>query len=630
MLLKLSLSSMRKMMKDYLVLLVGLVVSISIFYMFQTLAMNSDYVKANSMIRSIGIVFNVGAFLLAFITIFYIFYANSFLLALRRKELGMYMVLGAKKAKISQMLFGETLLMGIVSLVIGSLVGIALSSGIGQLLMSLLDISTEGYFPFYVPSLLMTWGFFLVLFLLTSTINAIRLARATELDLIRADQQNDQVKAKGIGTIVVAILGILLVTFGYYLLTHLRDYVAPGFIVGAVVTTIGTYLVFISLLPVFVQILKNNKKLNDRQLNAFTFAQLRFRVNNLTKILGTVAMLIALGVGAMAGGMAFQQNVELVASIGRGYDVTLQDPGHEDFQALATMQVLEQNEYRYKKDGKTIYYLKDDLLAHPPLISTNTMESYSPENSLKRASQPLTEKAYIMYRDEDDKQQPKELPEEWSQAISREFMSSYKMERSHDVQVVDPSIYNQVKGSEHKVVLVKLDEFVKYKEQLKAMDARQKELLKPEYMDKDADKDEEFSLETKYSVYEQAYAFTSGTLFMGFFLGVAFLAMMASCLMFKILSGATRDKDRYSMLRKIGVRKEMLVGSIYKELFIVFIFPAVIGLLHVLIGMEMFSIILLEPYKNIWIPTSIFVVIYALYYLITVRLYRGIVLPKEA
>lgn len=134
MLWKLSLSSMCKMMKDYLVLLVGLVISISIFYMFQTLGMNSEYVKANSMIRSIGIVFNVGAFLLAFITIFYIFYANSFLLSLRRKELGMYMVLGAKKARISQMLFGETLLMGVVSLVIGSLVGIVLSSGIGQLL----------------------------------------------------------------------------------------------------------------------------------------------------------------------------------------------------------------------------------------------------------------------------------------------------------------------------------------------------------------------------------------------------------------------------------------------------------------------------------------------------------------
>ncbi|MCG5253378.1 ABC transporter permease [Brevibacillus agri] len=625
MLWKLSLSSMRKMMKDYLVLLVGLVISISIFYMFQTLGMNSEYVKANSMIRSIGIVFNVGAFLLAFITIFYIFYANSFLLSLRRKELGMYMVLGAKKARISQMLFGETLLMGVVSLVIGSLVGIVLSSGIGQLLMSLLDISTEGYHPFYLPSLLMTWGFFLVLFLITSTINAIRLARATELDLIRAEQQNDKVKAKGVGTIVVAILGISLVAFGYYLLTHLREYVALGFIVGAVVTTIGTYLIFISLLPVFVQMLKNNKKLNDRQLNAFTFAQLRFRVNNLTKILGTVAMLIALGVGAMAGGLAFQQNVELVASIGRIYDITLHDPVEEDYQALANMQVLEQNTYRYKKDEKAYYFTKEDLLAHPPLISTNTMEQYSPDNEPKRVTQPLPEKAYIMYNDPAEDPQLAAVPDEWSQAISREFISSYEMLSDHAVQIVDQETYAAIKGSEHKLLVAQVDDYLKYKADLKAMDERQMKLLKPEHVDED----HEVSINSKYSTYQQVYAFTSGTMFMGFFLGIAFLAMMASCLMFKILSGATRDKDRYSMLRKIGVRKELLVGSIYKELFVVFVFPALLGLLHVLVGMEMFSIILLDPYVNIWIPTVIFVAVYAIYYLVTVQLYRGIVLPKE-
>lgn len=70
MLLKLSLSSMRKMLKDYLVLLIGLVISISVFYMFQTLALNSEFTKENSIISSIQLVFNVGAFLLAFITIF--------------------------------------------------------------------------------------------------------------------------------------------------------------------------------------------------------------------------------------------------------------------------------------------------------------------------------------------------------------------------------------------------------------------------------------------------------------------------------------------------------------------------------------------------------------------------------
>lgn len=626
MLFKLSLSSMRKMMKDYLVLLVGLVISISIFYMFQTLALNSDFTKGNSVISSIQIVFNVGAFLLAFITVFYIIYANSFLLSLRRKELGMYMVLGAKKGKISQILFWETLMMGIASLCIGSVVGIVLSSGIGKMLMNLLEISPEGYYPFYLPALWMTWGFFLVLFLITSTINAIRLARATELDLIRAEQQNDRIKRRGIGAIVVALIGVFLIAVGYFALIEILALQVLGLIVGAGATTIGTYLIFISLLPVFVQALKNNQQLNDRQLNAFTFAQLRFRVNNLTKVLGTVAMLIALGVGAMAGGLAFQQNVDLISSAQHVYDITLHDPAEEDYQALNKMNVIEQNTYRYKMDEKGYYFAKDDLLAHPPLISTNSIENYSSENKPKRVTEPLPHPAYIMYASRDEESNLEEVPAEWDQAISSEFIISYEMLKGRSVKIVDRATYEGIIGSEHRVLLAQVDDYLKYKPELKAMDQRQKQLINPSYQDEE----QEVYLSTKYSTYEAVYAFTSGTMFMGFFLGIAFLAMMASCLMFKILSGATRDKDRYSMLRKIGVRQSLLVGSIYKELFLVFLFPALVGLTHVLVGMQMFSFILLDPYVNIWVPTLIFIAIYAIYYYITVQLYRGIVLPKEA
>ncbi|QDS36144.1 FtsX-like permease family protein [Brevibacillus brevis] len=625
MLLKLSLSSMRKMMKDYLVLLVGLVISISIFYMFQTLALNSDYTKNNSMISSIQIVFNVGAFLLAFITIFYIFYANSFLLSLRRKELGMYMVLGAKKGKISQILFLETLTMGIISLVIGSLVGIVLASGIGVLLMNLLEISTEGYYAFYLPAMLMTWGFFLVLFLITSTINAIRLARATELALIRAEQQNDTIKSKGIGAVLIAILGVILLALGYTCLHLLMYLQALGFIVGAISCTLGTYLIFISLLPVLVQALKKNKKLNDSKLNAFTFAQLRFRVNNLTKILGTVAMLIGLGVGAMAGGLAFQQNVNLFTTVFHVYDVNLHDPVEADYQALKKMNVLEQNTYRYKVDDKSYYYLKEDLLANPLLISTNSIQNYSAENKPKRVTEPMPKDVYIMNATKEERGNIDSVPMDWENAISTNFVN-YQMIGGKSVRIVDQATYEGVSGSEHKVLLAQVDDYLKYTQDLKGMDERQKQLVASIVNVKA----EDVYTSSKYSTYAGMYIFTSGTMFMGFFLGIAFLAMMASCLMFKILSGAARDKDRYSMLRKIGVRQSLLVGSIYKELFMVFIFPAIIGLMHVLIGMEMFSFILLDPYLNIWIPTVIFVVIYAIYYYITVQLYRGIVLPKEA
>lgn len=116
---------------------------------------------------------------------------------------------------------------------------------------------------------------------------------------------------------------------------------------------------------------------------------------------------------------------------------------------------------------------------------------------------------------------------------------------------------------------------------------------------------------------------------MGFFLGIAFLAMMASCLMFKILSGATKDITRYNMLYKIGARRELLTKSIYKELFLVFLFPGIVGIVHVLVGMNLFSFILLDPYFHIWVPVLIFIAIYSIYYLITVTLYKGIGLPTR-
>ncbi len=76
------------------------------------------------------------------------------------------------------------------------------------------------------------------------------------------------------------------------------------------------------------------------------------------------------------------------------------------------------------------------------------------------------------------------------------------------------------------------------------------------------------------------------------------------------------------MLFKIGVRYEVLTKSIYKEIFLVFLFPAIVGILHVLVGMNLFSTILAEPYFRVWLPINIFVAIYTIYYYITVQLYK--------
>ena len=134
---------------------------------------------------------------------------------------------------------------------------------------------------------------------------------------------------------------------------------------------------------------------------------------------------------------------------------------------------------------------------------------------------------------------------------------------------------------------------------------------------------------TKMTIYQFMNNFMSGTMFMGFFLGIAFLAMMASSLMFKILTGASRDVRRYEMLRKIGVRRSMLTKSIYKEISYLFIFPAIIGISHVLVGLNLFSFILVDPFVKCGCQLGFFLVIYFIYYWITVQLYKGMVMPKE-
>ncbi len=121
---------------------------------------------------------------------------------------------------------------------------------------------------------------------------------------------------------------------------NVKIYAELGFIIATIVTTLGTYFIFSSLLPFFVMKIKGNKKRNETGLNSFTYAQLRFRVNSLSRVLGTVAMLIALGAGAMTAGMAFQKNVGIMTDFSRVYDVVIHDPNDQDKAALKKWKLL--------------------------------------------------------------------------------------------------------------------------------------------------------------------------------------------------------------------------------------------------------------------------------------------------
>ncbi|AJH71608.1 ftsX-like permease family protein [Bacillus cereus ATCC 4342] len=614
MLFKLSMSGLKSKLKDYIVLLVGLVMSISIFYMFQTLALNEAFLKANSIISEIGIVFQAGSILLAIITFFYIIYANSFLLSLRQKELGMYMMLGAKKHKVTFLMFIETIVLGAASLVIGIAVGVGLAQVIGKLLMQQLDFTAGGYEAFYISSMIVTCVFFFVLFVLSAIMNSIKLSRITVLQLVHANSKTDRVSVKNAKTVIFAILGIILLTIGYVSMIYMDKLRLAGIFIALITVMSGTYMLFGTFLPLIIKKMKSNKKRNEKGLNAFTFAQLNFRINSLTKVLATVTMLVALGAGAISGGMAFKNNVMMNVDTLAIYDVTIHNPTTEEKKILNGITFKEKSEYRYKTDDKYIYYIKEDLEKHRPFVKDVKYIKEGvkdPAKVKKRASEKLP-------TEEISKNTNNLISAEWKDAFGTLEPSYVHPDRT--IKIVDQKIYDSLKDTEGTVFIGKTDNFLTYTKEWKKIDELQ--LIKYKNIKID-------DIPSKYAIYTGFYGISSGTVFMGFFLGIAFLAMMASCLMFKILSGASNDITRYQMLRKIGVRRELLTKSIYKELFLIFLFPAIVGITHVLVGMNIFSFILIDPYFRIWLPIIIFIVIYSIYYFITVQLYKGIVLPKE-
>lgn len=611
MMLKLSLTSVKKRWKDYLVLLMGLIISVAIFYMFQTVAMNGEFVENNmpSIITMVGVVFQFGAVLLGIITVVYVLYANSFLLSMRKKEYGMYMLLGAKKRKISQMIGIETVFIGTISLIVGGILGTILSVGIGGYLTNLIDLPSQSYSPIIPKAMIVTALFFTILFIITTTINVIHFKRSRTLDLLYSEATSERKKKQPVKTAVKMLLALLLLGIGYYCLININKMQLMGVVIAIFTITPGTFLFFSALFPTIVASLKNWDWYSKRKLKVFTLSQLSFKASSLTRVLGLVAMLIALSLGAVTVGQSFSSFLGDMLKMNPN-DVVSYNPTTEIKDEIAKLDVKDQKIYHVKIGDDAVYYNSEEFVKQSlevPQIEAGGSIDFSRPN--KQVSQFKINHSYD-YSDQDN----------FDIVNALMFLNdNYGGAQMGSHKILSARDFEKITGQENEVLVVRSNDFQKDIKTIKEIDSLERERSDAEFMNG-----------SKLEMYNQVNGMGSGFMFMGFFLGIAFLAMLASCLMFKILSGAYQDVARYDMLHKIGVRRSMLSRSIYKEIFVVFGVPALLGLVHVIVGLQMFKIFFPDPYAYIAMPFVMFASIYFGYYLITVLLYKQIVLPKKS
>ncbi|MGX4645430.1 FtsX-like permease family protein [Holzapfeliella sp. JNUCC 80] len=620
MLFKLSLSGMRNRFKDYLVLFSGLIVTSAIFYMFLSLSTNPGFLDDNPTVKIVKQLFLVGNVLLGIITLVYVVYANSFLLSMRQRDYGLFMMLGAKSSKIGNLIFVETLFLGTLAALVGSFLGIFATQGVGSLLVSNLGLSIKGFIGFHLPAVLWTILFFFVLFLLAALFNRIKISATSVLSLLKGNEKPVKYRRNGWLTALQAVIGVAGLAIAYYQMLNIREVtnVMNAFWIALIGVILGTYFVFKSSFPVAINLLKKWSWFNNRKLNNFTLNQLKFRITSYTRILSVVSILFAMAVGAitialMMRDTAFEQSAQ------EYYDVEIYQDTPEINKQVSELSISEQVNYHYKIVDGALYGVDSELNNQKFVIN-------EVQNTSIRSGEKLT---YAL------KSYSGEQIEEY---IRQAMIAAYNSGQKDDSQMLSTGIVADTQELVVKANFVPQQTFdqlpvsageIKF---IKTTGLRQNLLPLQKISNLQGERPNPvngFGLQQGIDVYQGINSVLSIFQFIGLFLGISFLTMLASILIFKILSSAHQDKNRYEMLDKIGAKSSTMTKSIARELAVLFILPGAIGIMHMLFGLKLFEDMVSNIYSRVPFPLAIFLVLYFLYYLLTLFIYRSIVLRKR-
>ena len=317
MLCKLAWGNVRRAGKDYLVYLLTLTLAVSVFYAFNTISIQVDFVSMEEALSQLlGGIFSGLTFFLAAVMGFLMVYANGFIMKRRKKEFGLYQVLGMSRGQVARVMALETAIVSGAALVLGIALGVGFSQLMTFFTASIFKTQiADFHFFFSMQALSLTVGCLFVIFLVTLAFNLLVVGRTKIIDLMSASRQNEAIKTRSpLLSAVVFVLGTVLIGVAYFRL--LRDGMPVDTPVGEMdeamnqfalttgIVVVGTILFFFGLSGFLLKALQGAKGLYWRGLNMFTLRQLSAKVNTVSFSMVMIAMILFLAITSVTSGMS--------------------------------------------------------------------------------------------------------------------------------------------------------------------------------------------------------------------------------------------------------------------------------------------------------------------------------------
>lgn len=318
MLCKLAWGNVRRAGRDYLVYLLTLTLGVTVFYAFNTISMQVDIagIDEEGLAQVMGSMLGDLTYFLAGVMAFLMVYANNFIMKRRKKEFGLYQVLGMGRGRVATIMALETVIVSVVAFVAGIVLGVGLSQLMTFFTASLFKTQIANFhFFFSVHAFNLTLACMLVMFVLTLLLNLRAVRRTKLIELMGAERRNESIKTRN-PWIAIAIfaVGVVLVGVAYYRLlrdgfpltatdSKLQEAMSQFGITTAMVT-VGTFALFWGLSGMLIKLLQSLRGVYWRGLNMFTVRQLAAKVNTVCFSMGVIAMLLFLAITSVTCGMS--------------------------------------------------------------------------------------------------------------------------------------------------------------------------------------------------------------------------------------------------------------------------------------------------------------------------------------
>ena len=318
MLCKLAWGNVRRAGRDYLVYLLTLTLGVMVFYAFNTISMQVDIagIKEQGLSELMGSMLGYLTYFLAGVMAFVMMYANNFIMKRRKKEFGLYQVLGMGRGRVATIMALETVIVSVGAFVAGIVLGVGLSQLMTLFTSSLFKTQIANFhFFFSVHAFNLTLACMLVMFVLTLLLNLRAVRRTKLIELMGAERRNESIKTRN-PWIAIAIfaVGAVLVGVAYYRL--LRDgfpltatdsklqEAMNQFGITTAMVTVGTFALFWGLSGMLIKLLQSLRGVYWRGLNMFTVRQLAAKVNTVCFSMGVIAMILFLAITSVTCGMS--------------------------------------------------------------------------------------------------------------------------------------------------------------------------------------------------------------------------------------------------------------------------------------------------------------------------------------